>query len=144
MLREKSCGAVIFHKESRKYLLLHYPSGHWDFVKGNVEKGESEEGTVLREAKEETGLEINIIPGFRERISYFYRHGGLINKEVIFFLAEAESRSVKLSFEHQGFRWLPFEEAQKLATYENSRAVLKKAHEFLKSADRKDLGDSTK
>ena len=44
MLTEKSCGAVIFRMEGkiRKYLLLHYESGHWDFVKGNVEKGEEE------------------------------------------------------------------------------------------------------
>ena len=43
MLREKSCGAVIFIKKMMrtKYLLLNYAAGHWDFVKGNVEVNES-------------------------------------------------------------------------------------------------------
>ena len=39
MLREKSCGAVVFIKKDDevKFLLLNYAAGHWDFVKGNVE-----------------------------------------------------------------------------------------------------------
>ena len=58
MLREKSCGAVIFIKkdDSTKYLLLNYEAGHWDFVKGNVEPNETEKETVVRELKEETGI----------------------------------------------------------------------------------------
>ncbi len=38
---EKSVGAVIFRKSDGAvmYLLLHYPSGHWDFSKGHMEKG---------------------------------------------------------------------------------------------------------
>ena len=132
MQREKSAGAIIFHKSSGDYLLLHYPSGHWDFVKGHVEKGESEEQTLLREAREETGLEIKIVPGFKETISYFYRHKELISKDVIFFLAEAKSKNVRLTREHHGFVWLPFREALEKTTYKNSKAVLKKADEFLK------------
>ena len=140
MKREKSCGAVIFQPgKQTEYLLLHYPSGHWDFVKGNVEKDETEKETAVREAKEETGLNVKIISGFKEKISYFYRAGELINKEVIFFLAEADSKSVKLSFEHKGFKWLPFEGACGQITYENSKQVLKKADTFLKSVKKKNL-----
>ena len=132
MKREKSCGVVVFHKASKEYLLLHYPSGHWDFPKGHVEEGEEEEDTARRETKEETGLDINIIPGFRKRISYFYRHKDLIVKDVIFFLAESTTKEVKISFEHKRFKWLPFEDAMKLTTYQNSKNVLEKADEFLK------------
>ena len=50
MIREKSCGAVVFIKkeDQTKYLLLNYAAGHWDFVKGNVELNETEKETVLR------------------------------------------------------------------------------------------------
>lgn len=132
MLREKSCGVVVFC--DNEYLLLHYPSRHWDFPKGHVEKGEKEEETAIREAKEETGLDVRILPGFREKISYFYKKEGLVGKDVIFFLAEAENKEVKLSAEHQGFKWLPFEEAKKQLTFENARKVLEKANEFLRNA----------
>ncbi len=41
MIEETSAGIVLFRKEGAKnlFLLLHYPSGHWDFVKGKMEKG---------------------------------------------------------------------------------------------------------
>jgi len=49
--------------------------GHWDFVKGHVEKNESERETVLRETEEEV-TDPNFIEGFRQPISYYYRRGG--------------------------------------------------------------------
>lgn len=124
----------MFRKQGSRilYLLLHYKSGHWDFVKGHVEKGESDEDTVKREAGEETGLDVVILPGFRKRITYFFRsRGRTIFKEVIFYLAEAKSRKVTLSFEHVGSKWLPYEEALELLTYRNAKQVLEAAHHFL-------------
>ena len=136
MLREKSCGAVVFIKkdDSTKYILLNYEAGHWDFVKGNVEINESEKETVARELKEETGItEARFIDGFREPIAYFYRRQGLtIRKEVIFFLMEAYSDKVQLSFEHVGYTWLDYQHAMEKLTFKNSKDVLQKAHDFLK------------
>ncbi len=133
MKREKSCGVVVFHQgKNIEYLLLHYPGGHWDFPKGHVEEGEEEEDTARRETKEETGLDTDIIPGFRRTISYFYKHKELISKDVIFFLGETKNKEVKLSKEHKDFKWLPFEEALEQVTYKNSKEILKKANEFLR------------
>lgn len=133
-MKQKSCGAIMFHNgKGRKYLLLHYESGHWDLVKGHVEKDESEEDTASREAREETGLDIKILPGFRETIKYFFREkGNLINKEVVFFVAEAKTTDVTLSREHIGYEWLPFDQAIQRLTYKNAKDVVKKADEFLK------------
>lgn len=130
MKREKSCGVIVFHKN--EFLLLHYPSGHWDFPKGHVEKGEKEEDTAMREAKEETGLDVEILPGFKETMKYFFKDKqGLVRKEVVFFLAESKDREVTLSKEHRGFVWLPFNEATEKVTYKNAKEILKKADEFL-------------
>ncbi len=135
MPQESSCGAVIFRNEGtqRLYLLLHYEAGHWEFVKGKREKGEEEKDTVVRETREETGItDLKFIDGFRERIEYFYRREGqTIHKEVVFFLAETKARDIKISFEHIGFDWLPYDEAMKKLTFENARSVLRKAEEFL-------------
>lgn len=75
MPQEFSAGAALFHRNKEiEYLLLHYKSGHWDFPKGHIEKGESREKTIRREVEEETGIkEIIIIPGFKETIKYFFR-----------------------------------------------------------------------
>ncbi len=134
-MREKSCGAIVFHGsgKNREYLLLHYESGHWDFIKGHVESGEDEKETARREAKEEADIEIKILPGFREIIKYFFRQNGkLISKEVVFFIANSKTKSVKLSFEHIGYEWLPFDKAMEKITYKNAKDVLKKAEKFLK------------
>jgi bis(5'-nucleosidyl)-tetraphosphatase len=136
MLREKSCGAVIFVKKeaTTNYLLLNYAAGHWDFVKGNVEPGEAEKETVVRELKEETGItEAQFIDSFRQAIAYFYRRQGLtIHKEVVFYLMESYTDKVTLSFEHIGYTWLDYQHAMEKLTFTNAKDTLQKAHEFLK------------
>src|SRR5712691_343600 len=140
-MEEHSAGAVLFNDigSSRKYLLLKYPAGHWDFPKGNVEKGESEGQTVLREVNEETGLdEVKLIDGFRRKIEYFYRRDGKsVHKEVVFLLAETKKDDVKLSFEHQAYGWVSFQEALEKVTYNNSRRILQQAHKHLEETMRR-------
>jgi len=136
LLREKSCGAVVFLKNAEvKYLLLHYEAGHWDFVKGNVEPNESEKETVIRELKEETGIgDGQFIEGFKEKIEYFYRRQGeTVHKEVIFFLIETHTEKVEVSYEHVGFTWLYYQRAMEKLTFKNARDLLQKAQELLKA-----------
>jgi bis(5'-nucleosidyl)-tetraphosphatase len=136
MLHEKSCGAVVFEKNGQvDYLLLQYEAGHWDFVKGNVEPNESETDTVLRELKEETGIvATQTIEGFRERIQYFYRRQGeTIQKEVVFYLIQANTEKVELSIEHVGYAWLDYSHALEKLTFKNAKDVLQKAHVFLQT-----------
>ncbi len=135
MAREKSCGAVVFRrsKESIKYLILHYEAKHWDFPKGKLELNETEEEAAKRELKEETGIDdVQFAEGFKHTISYFYRKNEeVIHKEVVVFLAETKTEDVKLSFEHIGYVWMGYENAEKKLTFNNSKEILKKADEFL-------------
>ena len=118
-----------------KYLLLHYQAGHWDFVKGNVESGESEKDTVVRELREETGIaDATFIESFREKIEYFYRRQGTtIHKEVVFFLIQTYTEEVKISYEHIGYTWLNYQQALEKLTFKNAKNVLQKAHNMLKA-----------
>ena len=132
---EKSAGAVIFRKEKGKiyYLLLQYGLGHWGFPKGHIEKGESLEDTVRRETKEETGLEdIEIVDGFKKWIKYFFKlKEKNIFKIVTYLLAETKTKEVKISWEHIGYKWIPYEKALEQLTFKNTKGVLKKANKFL-------------
>lgn len=137
MPHEKSCGAVLFRRVPEPvYLLLHYPGSHWDFPKGHVEPGEDEEQTTRREMHEETGIAMLVpVAGFRERIEYFYKHDGkTYHKEVVFCLMETDEESVALSHEHQGYAWLPYEEALERLTFDNAKEILKKAHRALEKS----------
>lgn len=153
METERSAGAVIFRTTpevptgiaareahaanlaaagERLYLLLQYESGHWDYVKGNIEARESELEAVRRECKEETGIDdLRFEPGFREEIRYFYTRQGpspqRVSKSVVFYLAETRAETVTLSWEHVGFDWLPFDAAVQRLTFDNAKRVLEKA-----------------
>lgn len=135
MKKESSAGAVVFRKDKEiLYLILEYEHGHWDFPKGNIEAGESDEDTITREIKEETGIDdLTLTKEFKETISYFYKlKGELVNKNVIFHLAETKKGKITLSYEHTGFEWLNFKEALEKLTFKNAKELLKKADEFLK------------
>ncbi len=134
-MNEKSAGAVIFRdsKEGIVFLLLHYPSGHWDFVKGKIEKNENPHQTVIRETKEETGIsDLNFIDKFEEIIKYdFEFEGELIHKKVILFLAKTNTEKITISHEHVDYAWLGYENALKKITYENAKSVLAKSNQLL-------------
>ena len=132
---ETSAGAVIFREvnDERLYLVLHYPSGHWDFVKGKMEEGESTHETVIREAQEETGIsDLEFIEGFEETIRYdFQFEGELIHKKVIFYLAKTKTEEIIISHEHLGFLWTNFENAREKTTYNNAKSIITKAENLL-------------
>ncbi len=130
MLEERSAGSIIYRQSSKGklYLLLNYPSGHWDFVKGNIEKGEALKQTVLREIKEETGIsDITFVDGFEDKIEYHYqREGQVIHKEVVFFLSNTKTDQVILSHEHLDYTWLNFDDALEKLTYKTAQKLFKK------------------
>lgn len=128
---EKSAGVIVFHPGDRlEYLLIF--STYWEFPKGQVESDESETEAAVREVMEETGLEVELLDGFRHEVSYFYRREGrLINKQVVYFIGQSKSRSFKLSWEHNDAKWLDFAAALRSLKYENSREVLTRANEYL-------------
>jgi len=71
MKEEVSAGIILFNdNEDRKFLLLNYPSKHWDFVKGKMEKDETPHETALRETKEETGIsDVNFLRDLKKRLN---------------------------------------------------------------------------
>ena len=137
MRKQKSAGIVLFRNISNEneFLLLNYPQGHWDFIKGKIEQNETPHETAIRETKEETGItNIEFVDGFEESVEYdfrFKKEG--IHKKVIFFLAKTNEKNIKLSHEHNDYLWLEYNDALKKTTFENAKNVLTKANEFLSS-----------
>jgi len=90
---------------------------------------------MRREVKEETGIDdLEIVPGFRETIRYFFVAGGKrIFKIVSYYCVQTRTKEVKISDEHTGYAWLPFDEAWETLSFANAKAVLAKANRLLKS-----------
>ena len=135
MIEETSAGIVLFRKEDSKilFLLLNYPSGHWDFIKGKMEKGESTHETAIRETKEETGItDITFLENFEEWIKYDFQYQGeLVRKKVVFFLAETKTKEVMISHEHLDYTWMDYNRSMEKTTFDNAKTVLTRAQTLL-------------
>lgn len=146
---EKSVGSVIFRRKEngeKEFLILHYPNGHWDFVKGHGEKGETEHFTMLRAVAEETGItNLAVIPKFRRQIRYFYHAIGQdameriekksslnVMKKVVYYLGEVRERKIVLSAGHVGYGWFLYEQALSRITYSGGKNIFMKANNFIK------------
>ncbi len=134
MEKEKSCGAIICHRdgESLKILILkHRLGGHWSFPKGHVEPGESERATALREIKEETGLCVTLLDRFREMVSYSPKPG--VNKDVVYFLAVADTAVTSMQIEEVSeILWVDVLKVHEYLTYYNDKQLLRCAKKYIK------------
>lgn len=131
----KSCGFIVFTVLSgeRRYLIIKSHNGDVGFPKGHVEEGESEIETALRELMEETGVDVRVIDGFRRRLEYELPDTPDAMKEVVYFLGEClrpealtpqESEVAEATF-------LPFADAVRLLTFDQTKRLLFEAEEFI-------------
>ena len=126
MTTEKSCGAVIFNDED-KVLIVKHNAGHWDFPKGHMEAGETETQTAIREVKEETNIDIDIIEEYRYESHYSPKEN--VEKTVVFFLAKNKSEKLeKQDAEIANIGWFSYKEALDIITYDNAKELYKKAY----------------
>jgi len=134
--RETSAGGVVYRVVSGGpvFLLIRDSYGKWGFPKGHLERRERADTAALREVMEETGLRAVTVIGSVDTIDWKFRfRGSLIHKRCQFFLMESAT-SVTKPQNAEGItecKWAPFDEAAKLISYDNARAVLVHANDLL-------------
>jgi len=100
----------------------------WTLPKGTPNPRETTEETALREVREETGLEVRIIRPF-DAIEYFFVQGRTrIHKTVHYFLMVPTGGDLgRHDHEFDEVRWIGFDEAATLLTFETERALVARA-----------------
>ena len=90
-----------------------YPN-KWSFCSGNVKEFESAENSVLREIKEETGLDAKIV----KRGKLFQKNDKSKERSWVImpFLCEVKSKNVKLDHENVEFRWINYKDIKDYQT----------------------------
>lgn len=120
--KEKSCGCVVFNDE-KQVLVIKSVLGHYELPKGHMEDGESEEETAIREVKEETNIDVEIISNLRYKIRYQPKPN--ISKDVVYFLAKPKTTYIKRQEkEVLEVYFVSVEKALSLLTFSNTRQVL--------------------
>jgi 8-oxo-dGTP pyrophosphatase MutT (NUDIX family) len=104
----------------------------WTLPKGTPDPGETREQTALREVREETGLDVRI-SGPLDSIEYWFVQGGVrIHKTVHYFLMDQTGGDLgRHDHEFESVRWIGFDEAQHLLTFETERALVAHAADVI-------------
>lgn len=114
-------------------LVGHSHAGIWTLPKGTPQSGETIEQVAVREAQEETGLQVRLV-AYIGSISYaFVRDQIRYYKQVRHFLLEAIGGDTRLhDHEYDIVKWFPLHEACRLLTYQNEVNILYQAEEILR------------
>ncbi|MBO5746931.1 MAG: NUDIX domain-containing protein [Clostridia bacterium] len=135
MITDKSCGAIVYTKESGniEYVIIRSKEGIYGFPKGRMEENESETETALREVAEEVGLTVALISEFRlEDTHTFSRNGETRLKHIVYFLGEYSAQTpTAQETELNGVYLMNYETAMSTFQFENSKRLLTDAHNFL-------------
>ena len=106
-------------------VVVHRPAyDDWTLPKGKARKDESDEDCAVREVEEETGLRCEC---GRELTGSSYRDAGGRKKIVRYWLMRPADGTLRPSDEVDEARWVSFDEADRMLTYERDRAVLRSA-----------------
>ena len=133
-----SCGAVVFTDEDgvRKYVIIRSKGGDYGCPKGCMEAGETEEVTALREVREEVGVSITLLDGFRQEEWYDLLNKPGVRKQVVYFLGKYQEQALKRQeAEISQVHLLPYEAALKKLTFGQMKEVLRKAEEYLSAGE---------
>ena len=107
----------------------------WVFPKGTPDRGESVEETALREVREETGLDVDIVAPLGAIDYWFAVPGERVHKFVHFFLMRARGGDVsRHDHEYDHVKWVSTDEARQLLSYDTYREILDRALELVRAA----------
>lgn len=100
----------------------------WVFPKGTPDAGETVEETALREVREETGLEVDIVRPLGTLDYWFAVPGERVHKLVHFFLMRAVGGDISHhDHEYDHVRWVSVAEARRLLSFDTYREMLDRA-----------------
>ncbi len=128
-----SSGGVIFRQSEGQFeVALIYTGRNWGLPKGLIETAETAEETALREVREETGLEGEMVKKIG-KISYSFTRRKRYSKTVHFYLLKYVGGSMQNhDYEVSKVKWFPISKAIQTVTYPSEREILKKAGKILK------------
>jgi 8-oxo-dGTP pyrophosphatase MutT (NUDIX family) len=138
-----SAGGVVFREVDGGFqvaLISVGEDGRWQLPKGTPGRDESTEQTALREVREETGLQSELVQPLDKIEYWFYVRGKTrpvrIHKHVYFFLLRYLGGDTR-NHDHEvnEARWVDLEQAEAMLAFESEKKVLATARQILLAED---------
>ncbi|MBI2875832.1 MAG: NUDIX hydrolase [Candidatus Tectomicrobia bacterium] len=136
-----SAGGVVFRRREEQMDVALISVGEdcrWQLPKGIVQPGESPEAAAVREVREETGLQTEMI-GPLDTIEYWYqstRQGRPVrfHKYVHFYLLRYQSGDVgDHDHEVNEARWVEIHRAQEILAFESEKDLVRRAQALIEA-----------
>jgi 8-oxo-dGTP diphosphatase len=137
-----SAGGVVFRRDNERIEVVIVTVGgqnRWQLPKGLIEKDEKPEVAAVREAREEAGVDSDVVQHI-ETIEYWY--AGLdsgervrFHKRVHFYLLRYLSGDTSNhDWEVNEARWVPIDDARTQLTFDSERRVMATAYSILEES----------
>ena len=135
-----SAGGVVFRKEDNEIYVAIISVGdksRWQLPKGLINSGESAESAAIREVREETGVETEMIEPI-DKIEYWYysqNRGKYVrfHKFVHLYLLQYKSGDIR-NHDRQEVneaRWVKIDKAYSMLAFKSEKQIVKKAKEMI-------------
>jgi len=130
-LHTPSAGGVVIR--NNEVLLIYSASRNsYAFPKGTIDEGETKDVTAIREVKEETGYNVEILDFLGDyTFDFDWKDGNRYRKTVTYYLMGLLDDEDPISNlqENEDFvnKWTPLENAQEVLTFDDSKEILKHA-----------------
>lgn len=95
--------------------------GYWELPGGGMNYGETPQGALMREMKEECGLEIEIIQLVAANTHF---RGEVQRIEITFLCRALNPAEIKLSLEHSDYKWLKLADANTIKINDYIKKIL--------------------
>ncbi len=134
--KEKKAGGVIIAEKDGETLigLVHDVFGYWTLAKGGVEAGETSEEGAIREIKEKTGLDTEIVKLLGEN-EYVASHPekGKILKQVSYYLVKTPYREMELHSTGglDDAKWFRLVDLENINTYDDILPLLAQSIDYI-------------
>ena len=140
-IEQVSAGGVVFREsagDAEIVIIKTVPESRWQLPKGLIDPGETVEQAALREVREESGIDAELIAPI-ERTEYWFvaAYSGerkKYHKFVHFFLMRFKGGDVSLhDHEVSEARWVTFDDALQMLAFPNERDVVAKARDLIRN-----------
>lgn len=147
MVQEFSAGGIVFKKKTNNaqptthnllwLVCQHSQHKGWVFPKGligDIREGESKEDTAVREVKEETGIDAEILHDEHSTVSYFYTWKGEKREKTVYYYLMKHLGGDIEDHDHEmmAVDWWPKERVKKELTYAADKKAFEEALKIYK------------